>query len=402
MHCTRNIRDDLVWVGVNDRRIDKFEAQYAVPGGISYNAYLLLDEKTVLWDTVDYGMSRLFMENVRNALQGRTLDYLIIQHMEPDHSAAILEILRAYPAVTLVCSAKAASMLPQFLPLETLPAQPELLKIKEGDILRTGRHELSFIAAPLVHWPEVMMTYDKLYKCLFTADAFGTFGALNGSLFADEVDFARDYMKEARRYYTNIVGMYGAQVQAVLKKASALAIEIICPLHGFVWRENLSQLLEQYQLWSSYTPEVQGAAIFYASVYGHTENAAEALAIRLREKGVPVTMFDVNRTPVDELIAEAFRVSHWVLGAMTWNGGLIAGMETLLNQLAAHKLQNRTAAFLQNGTWAAASAKAMRSILERMKNITILEEMVTLKSTLKEDQAAELDALAEAIAADMK
>lgn len=398
MHCTRKVTPDLVWVGVNDRRIGLFEAQYAVAKGISYNSYLLLDEKTVLWDTVDHSQSTLFLENVEYALAGRTLDYLIVQHMEPDHSASIREIVQRYPQVTLVCSAKAASMLPQFLPLFPLP---EILKVKEGEVLSVGRHELTFLTAPLVHWPEVIMTYDKTDKVLFTADAFGTFGALNGSLFADEVDFAREYMDEARRYYTNIVGMYGPQVQAVLKKVQLLEVGMICPLHGWVWRQELGKILEKYQKWSAYEAEQPGVAIFYASVYGHTENAAEALAIRLREKGIVTAMYDVNRTPVDELIAQAFRYSHWVLASVTWNGGIFGSMEHLLHQLCAHKLQNRTVAFLQNGTWAATSAKGMRQIVETMKNITILDEVLTLKSSLTEEQGQDLDALADALAASL-
>ena len=401
MYCTRKITDDVVWVGVNDRKISRFEAQYEVPKGISYNSYVLLDDKTVLWDTVDYSMSRMFMENVEHVLQGRTLDFLVVHHMEPDHSAAIREILEKYPEVTLVCSAKAASMLPQFVPLDGLPKEPEILKVKDGDVIETGHHELTFLTAPMVHWPEVIMTFDKTSGLLFTADAFGVFGTLDGAIFADEVDFDKDYMDEARRYYTNIVGMYGTQVQAVLKKIHKQPVKMICPLHGFVWRENLEHILERYQVWSSYEPEVKGAVVFYASVYGHTENAADALAIRLREKGIPVVLLDVNQVSVDEMISQAFKYSHWILASITWNGGLLGSMENLLRQLSSHKLQNRTVGFLQNGTWAAMSVKAMQPILETMKNITVLENTVTLKSALKEEQGGELDALAEEVAASL-
>ncbi len=401
MECVRKITEDLFWVGANDRKIDFFEAQYAVPKGISYNAYLLLDDQTVLWDTVDYAVSRIFMENVAWVLQGRMLDYLVIHHMEPDHSAAIREILKTYPGVKMVCSAKAASMLPQFVSLEGLERAPEIISMKEGETLTTGRHTHTFFSAPLVHWPEVMMTFDQTDKILFTADAFGTFGALNGALFADEVDFAKDFMDEARRYYTNIVGMYGPQVQTVLKKTSGLDVQMLCPLHGPVWRKNLEQILDRYQKWSRYEPEKKGVAIFYASVYGHTENAAEALAIRLRERGVAVAMYDTNRTSVDEMVAAAFYYSHWVLASITWNGELLGSMEHLLHQLNAHKLQNRTVAFVQNGTWAAMSAKVMEKRIETMKNVTVLNEKVTLKSSLQESQRTELDALVEAITASL-
>ncbi|MDR0328588.1 MAG: MBL fold metallo-hydrolase, partial [Planctomycetaceae bacterium] len=270
MQCVKKITDDLIWVGANDRRLAMFEGVYSVPRGVAYNSYLLLDQKTVLFDTVDKAVQRLFLENLTEALAGRTLDYLVIQHMEPDHSAVLEELLLRYPGITIVCNARSQAMIQQFFDLDI-----NAHVVNEGDTLSTGRHTLQFIMAPMVHWPEVMVTYDSTDKILFSADAFGCFGALNGAMFANEVDFDRDYMDEARRYYSNIVGKYGTQVQALLTKASALAIDMICPLHGFVWRGNLSAILEKYTLWSRYQPEENGVMIAYASVYGNTENTAE-------------------------------------------------------------------------------------------------------------------------------
>jgi len=395
MHFTKNITDDLIWVGANDRRLAMFEGVYSVPDGVSYNSYLLLDEKTVLFDTVDKAVSHRFFENLAFALGERKLDYLIIQHMEPDHSAVLDEVLLRYPNVKVVCNAKTKTMIDQFFDLDI---DAEI--VKESDTLNTGRHTLHFVMAPMVHWPEVMVTYDSTDKILFSADGFGTFGALNGAIFADEVDFNADYMNEARRYYTNIVGKYGAQVQALLNKASTLDIEMICPLHGFVWRKNLSDIISKYILWSTYQPEEQGVMIAYASVYGNTENAAEILSGMLRSKGIKTVMFDVSVTLASEIISAAFKWSHLVFASTTYNAGIFVSMEEFINDLVAHNIQNRTVAIIENGSWAATSGGLMRGKLEKCKNINILEQTVSIKSGVKSAQLNDLKAVADAIAVD--
>ena len=396
MHCVKKVTNDIVWVGADDRRLAMFEGVYSVPCGVSYNSYLLMDEKTVLFDTVDKAVQHRFLENVSFALNGRPLDYLIVQHMEPDHSAAFAELLCRYPKVKIICNALTQTLIKQFFDLDV-----DTQIVKENDTLNTGRHTLRFIMAPMVHWPEVMATYDSIDKILFSADAFGTFGALNGAIFADEVDFNKDYLDETRRYYTNIVGKYGTQVQSLLKKASALSIDMICPLHGFVWRRNLSDIFSKYTLWSLYQPEEQGVMIAYASVYGNTENAAAILACRLRDIGIKTAMFDVSVTPASEIIAAAFRWSHLVFASITYNAGIFVSMETLLADLVAHNIQNRTVAVIENGSWAATSGNLIRSKLEKCKNINLLELTISIKSNMKTAQLSELETMAEAIAADM-
>ena len=395
MYCTKNIASDLVWVGANDRRLAMFEGVYSVPAGVSYNSYLLKDEKTVLFDTVDKAVSRTFFENLAHELDGRTLDYVIVHHMEPDHSATLSELLLRHPETTVVCNDKTAVMIAQFFGRD---AVKNMQLVKEGDTLSAGAHELTFYMAPMIHWPEVMMTYDKSAHTLFTADAFGVFGALNGAIFADEVDFDRDYLKEARRYYTNIVGKYGVQVQNLFKKIAGLDISMLCPLHGFVWRENLGYILEKYNLWSTYTPEDKGVMIAYASIYGNTENAAEILASRLRERGVRTAMYDVSVTPASDIIAECFRWSHLVFASATYNGGIFVTMDELLRDIAAHNLQKRTVAFMENGTWAPVSARQMAAIFAPLKNMTVLEQSVAIRSSLTEGQLAEIETLADALA----
>ncbi len=397
MHCTKHITSDLTWVGANDRRLAMFEGVYSVPDGVSYNAYLLNDDQTVLFDTVDNAVGRVFFENLSHALNGRKLDYIIVQHMEPDHSGTLCELLLRYPEVTIVCNAKTKAMMEQFYGRVT----QNVRVVSEGDALETGRHKLTFVMAPMVHWPEVMVTYDLTDRILFSADAFGTFGALNGAIFADEVDFAGDYLDEARRYYCNIVGKYGNQVQALLKKAAALDIAMICPLHGFVWRKNPGDYIEKYRQWSSYEPEESGVMIAYASVYGNTENAAEILACRLRDAGVKTAMFDVSVKPASEIVAATFRYSHLVFASTTYNAGIFIRMEDALNDLAAHNIQNRIVALIENGSWAATSGKLMREILGRCKNMTILDETVSVKSSVKDAQSVEIDALVTAILATM-
>lgn len=400
MHSTRKIKEDLIYVGGSDRRLSRFENLFPIPRGVSYNSYVLLDEKTVLLDTVDDSISRLFCENVTYALGGRALDYLVVQHMEPDHCAMIEEMLRRYPEAKLVCSAKALGMLQQFYGMD---AKERALVVAEGDKLSTGRHTLHFIMAPMVHWPEVMVTYDERNKTLFSADAFGSFGALAGNIMDDEIDIDSVWMNDARRYYTNIVGKYGAQVQALLKKASALDIETVCPLHGPVWQADLGLLLDKYQKWSTYEPEARGVLIAYATMYSNTENAANVLAGLLAERGVRnIAMYDVSETDVSELVAESFRLSHLVLAAPTYNGGLHPRMESYLADIKALNLQKRTVALLENGTWAPASARHMRTMIESMKEMTVLENTVAVKSALADGQRAALEALADEIAAQVK
>lgn len=398
MYCIRKVADDLIWVGADDRRLAMFEGVYSVPRGVSYNSYLLLDEKTVVFDTVDHAVEKTFLENVEHGLNGRTLDYLVVQHMEPDHSATIRTLLMLYPEAEVVCSKKTEGMLRQFF---GDAVKMNIKVVGEGDTLKTGKHEFTFLAAPMVHWPEVIVTYDLTTKTLFSADAFGTFGALNGALFADEVDFFRDYLDEARRYYTNIVGKYGVQVQALLKKAATVEIKTICPLHGFVWRENIGAYLEKYQKWSLYEPEVSGVMIAYASVYGNTENAANILACKLRDKGIKTTMFDVSVAETSEVVAASFQYSHLVFAAPTYNGGIFIKMDEVLRDIEAHSLKNRTVAFMENGTWAVTCGKQMKEIFAGLKGMNLIEDTVTIKSALADGQEAQVEKLAEAIAETM-
>jgi len=398
MHCVRNVTSDLIWVGADDRRLAMFEGVYGVRDGVSYNSYLLLDEKTVLFDTVDRAVCDNYFENVEAVLDGRKLDYLIVQHMEPDHAACIQDIVLRYPEVQIVCSGMTKTMLKQFFSFDV---DSRTIAMKEGDTLQTGRHTYTFVMAPMVHWPEVMLTYDLTDKILFSADAFGTFGALNGHLFSDEVDFMRDYLDEARRYYTNIVGKYGDQVQAVLKKAAGLEINLVCPLHGFVWRKHFGDFLQKYLCWSSYTPEETGVIIAYASVYGNTENAANLLACRLAEKGVKVKMFDVSVIPSSYIISDAFKYSHLVFASTTYNAGIFISMEELLHDIANHGLRNRKVAFIENGSWAPTSGKLMADIIMPLKGTTRIGETISIRSSVKPDKMAQLEALANAIAADI-
>lgn len=391
MYCTRNITDDLIWVGCNNRRLSLFEGVYRVPYGMSYNSYLLLDEKTVLFDTVDAGVAGIFFENVSHTLAGRRLDYIVIQHMEPDHCAMLEELSKRYPEAVIVTNSKVVGMIKQYFDFD-IDARVQL--VEEGSELATGRHTLTFIMAPMVHWPEVMVTYDRTDKILFSADAFGCFGALNGAIFADEVDFYRDYMDEARRYYSNIVGKFGSSVQALLKKASKLDIAMICPLHGFVWRKDFEDYIAAYDKWSRYEPERKGVVIAYGSIYGNTENAAEILSCRLNETGIRTVMFDVSMIPASEIISAVFEYSHLVLASSTYNSGIFINMENLIHDLAAHNIQNRTVAFIENGTWAATSAKQMAELLSKCKNLNILDDKVTIKSTVKVSQLESLEALA--------
>ena len=398
MHCTKRITDDMTWVGADDRRLALFEGVYGVPDGVSYNSYLILDEKTILFDTVDKAVAHNFFDNVAYVLGGRKLDYLVISHMEPDHAATIEDIALRYPDAKIVCNAKIRDMLSRFFPTDL---SDRIHLVKEGDTLSTGRHSFTFVMAPMVHWPEVMMTYDTTDKILFSADAFGSFGALNGRIFSDECDFMGEYLDEARRYYTNIVGKYGPQVQAVLRKAAGLEINYVCPLHSFVWRRGFGDFLEKYGQWSSYTPEVKGVMIAYASVYGHTENTANILAAKLSDRGVCVKMYDTSVTAPSFILSDAFKYSHLVFAATTYNAGVFVTMEQLLHELVSHNLQNRKVALIENGSWAPTSGGLMKGMLSELKGTEFIGDTLTIKSSLTEEQLSDIDVLADAIAADV-
>ena len=395
MYNIRKVTDDITWIGASDRRLALFENIFPIKRGVSYNSYVLLDEQTVLFDTVDASVAGQFFENLEAALEGRTLDYLIVNHMEPDHCAMIGDIVRRYPAVKIVGNTKTFGMMNQFFGTDF---SERSVVVKEGDTLSAGKHTLRFVMAPMVHWPEAMVTYDEVDKVLFSADGFGSFGALNGNIFADEMDFDRDWLDDARRYYTNIVGKYGASVQTLLKKAAGLEIAVICPLHGPIWRENLSYILEKYQKWSTYEAEDQAVVIMYASMYGNTASAADALAGALAMRGVKkIAVYDVSNAHVSELISEIFRASHLVFAAPTYNAGIYPVMENLLSDMKALAVQKKTVAVMENGTWAPTAKRVMQTMLEKSKAITYLENNVTIKSAVHEDTEAALEAMAEEI-----
>ena len=394
MQLSRKISTDTYYVGSSDRRLALFENIYPIERGVSYNSYIVLDEKTVLLDTVDHSVSRQFMENVKGVLNGRSLDYLIINHVEPDHCATIESIIKEYPEVKIVSNAKAIQFISQFYSFNAL----ERAKVvKEGDVLNTGKHSFTFVLAPMVHWPEVMVTYDTFTKVLYSADAFGTFGALSGNLFADEVEFEKEWLDDARRYYINIVGKYGVQTQNLLKKASALDIAMIAPLHGPIWRENLSWFIDKYVTWSSYKAEDEGIVIVYSSIYGNTEQAMNYLALSLADKGVKnIHMYDASKTDQSILLSECFRYSKAVFASSTYNLEIFPKMEGLLLDLKAHLYQNRKVGLVECGTWALQSGKKMSELLSSMKNIEIcLGRPVSILSSAKEETLVELDKLAE-------
>ncbi|MEG2455207.1 MAG: FprA family A-type flavoprotein [Oscillospiraceae bacterium] len=399
MKCTRKITENLVWVGADDRRQSLFENIFPIPGGVAYNSYLLLDEKTALMDTVDFAVSRQFFENLSEELADRKLDYLVMHHMEPDHGATVEALVRLYPEVTLVGNEKTMQILGQFFP--RLVGVKTLL-VKEGDTLKLGAHSLTFLMAPMVHWPETMVSYDPCGGVLFSGDAFGAFGALNGNLFVDETDIRGDWLAEARRYYSNIVGKYGMQVQGLLKKAAALDIQIVCPLHGPVWRSQVKVLLHFYDLWSRYEPEERAVTICYCSMYGNTEQVASALALALAEGGSGrIAMLDLSRCDVSYALSEVFRCSHLVLASPTYNGEIYPKMLALLQDMQSHSVQNRTVALVENGTWYPVSGKLMGELLGGMKNMTVLDPMISLKSAPAPGQEQQVGGLADAILASM-
>ena len=394
MHCVRKVLDDLYWVGADDHRLALFENIHPIPRGVSYNSYLLLDEKTVLFDTADWAVGRQFLENVQYVLNGRPLDYLVINHMEPDHGASIEEILLRYPEVKIISTEKAVMLMRQF----RFPIDGKTEIVKEGDTRCFGAHTVTFVEAPMVHWPEAMVTYDTTNGVLFAADAFGSFGALDGKLFNDEGNFDRDWIDDARRYYTNIVGKYGPHVQALLKKASGIDIKMICPLHGPVWRTDLGYLIDKYDKWSRYEPEEKGVLIVYASMYGNTENAARILATKLVEKGLTnIAVYDVSNTHVSYLISESFRYSHIVLASVTYNLGMYPLMHNYLMDMKALNLQKRKVAIMENGSWAVKSGTRMQDFLEGMKQMEVLDTKLTISSALRDENLEEMDAFAERI-----
>ena len=395
MYCVRKVVDDLYWVGGNDHRLALFENIHPIPNGVSYNSYLLLDKKTVLFDTVDWDACRQFLENVEHVLNGRDLDYLVINHMEPDHGASIEEILLRYPKVKIISTEKSFLLMHQF----GFNVDGRTEEVKEGDTRCFGKHTITFVEAPMVHWPEAMGSFDVTNGVLFSADAFGSFGALDGKLFNDEVDFDRDWLDDARRYYTNIVGKYGPHVQALLKKAGTIDIKVICPLHGPVWRNDFGYLLDKYDKWSRYEPEETGVLIAYASMYGNTESAAQVLAAKLVEKGVKnVVVHDVSNTHVSYLISDAFKYSHIVLASVTYNLGIYPVMHDFLMHMKALNMQKRTVGIIENGSWAPKSGSLMKDFLDnQMKQMSILNSEVSMISALNDNNKSEMDNLVDSI-----
>ena len=398
MYCVRKVTDDLYWVGVNDHRTHLFENIHPIPKGVSYNAYLLLDKETVLFDTVDWSVCRQMMENLEYLLDGRDLDWLVINHLEPDHAASIEQILTRWPKVKIISTEKGFMLMRQF---GFHPDDHEIRIVAEGDTHCFGGHTVTFVMAPMVHWPEAMVTFDLTNGALFSADAFGSFIALDGKLFADEVNFDRDWIDEARRYLVNIVGKFGPHIQLLLKKAGGIVdqIKYICPLHGPVWRKDFGYFIDKYDKWSRYEPEEKGVLIAYASMYGNTEAAAQALAAKLCEKGVTnVSVYDVSNTHVSYLISEAWKYSHIVLASVTYNLGIYPVMKNFMEDMKALNLQNRTFALIENGSWASKSGDLMQKFInEQLKNTTVLNERLSIASSMGADKAAELEVLADAI-----
>ena len=397
MHNIRKLTEDLVWVGANDRRIEKFEGVYGLGSGMSYNSYFGDFGKTVLMDTADKAVAKQFFSNLEYCLAGRPLDYVIVHHMEPDHSATLKDLLHHHTETQVVCNAKTAQIISQFFPELDLSARTTL--VKDGDTLEIGSHEFRFLFAPMVHWPEVMFSLDTTSGTLFSADAFGSYGAIDGSIFADMHDFESDLKNEARRYYTNIVGKYGMQTVAALKKTADLDIRMICPLHSYVWRKDLDKIISCYQTWGSYTPEKSGVLIIEGSIYGNTANACEVLATELDSRGIESVIYDASVKPASEFIAAAFRYSHIVVAAPTYNMNVYSPVEHVLTELAAHGIRNRTCAVIENGSWAPQSGKIMRELLGGLPGMTVLEEGVTIKSAPGKDTYDSVIKLADAIAA---
>ena len=394
MHCVRKVTEDLFWVGGNDKRLHLFENIHPIEDGVSYNSYLLLDEKTVLFDTADWSVGRQFIENVEYVLDGRKLDYMVINHMEPDHCASMEEIILRYPDVKIVSTEKALMLMHQF----NYTVDENFIQVAEGDTMSFGKHNVVFVEAPMVHWPEAMVTFDTTDGVLFSADAFGSFKSLDGALFADEVDFDGEWINEARRYYTNIVGKYGPEVMDLLKKAQTIDIKIICPLHGPIWRKDIGYILDKYIHWATYTPEEKGVLLCYASMYGNTENAAHILATKLHEKGMHnVHMYDVSKTHVSYLIGEAFKYSHLALLSVTYNLNVFPAMENFVQDMKRLNLQKRVVAVVENGSWAPQASVLINETLDEMKQMTVLNEEVSVLSSVSKMTESRLDSLADSI-----
>ena len=400
MYCVKKVKEDLFWVGGTDRRLALFENAYPIPRGVSYNAYVLLDEKTVLFDTVDWAVAGQFYENLAKVLDGRPLDYIVVDHMEPDHAATLGQIAEKHPEAKIVCNAKTVGIIKQFFDLDI---DSRSVVVKEGDTLCTGKHNLTFVMAPMVHWPEVMVEYDEADKILFSADGFGRFGALSQSCTYDAAGKAQDVLEhewtgEARRYFINIVGKYGANVQGLLKKAAVLDIEKIAPLHGPVLTGGLEYFLDKYAKWSSYQPEEKGVVVAYSSIHGNTKYVAEHFASILKGQGEEnVAVFDLARADMAQAVADSFRYDALVLAGITYDGGLMPCMEDFLYHLKMKNFQNRYAAVIENGSWGPVSGRLMKSYLENMKNITICEDMVTIRSVMKKADGQALEKLAEKV-----
>lgn len=397
MYSNYEIKTDIFWIGGNDRRIERFENMFPLPNGVSYNSYLILDEKTAVMDTVDASISGLYLENITHTLAGRSLDYLVINHMEPDHCANIEEIVRRYPKVKIVGNKKTFQFMEQYYSLDM---SANYMEVKDGEELSLGKHCLRFYFAPMVHWPEVMFTYETKEGILFSADAFGSFGAIAGNVFADEVEYDNVFLDEARRYYTNIVGRYGVQVQAILKKVSDLKITMICSLHGLIWRnEDVAYIINKYNSWSRYLPEKKGVVLAYASMYGNTENVVNALAGKLAKKGIrDIRVYDVSKTHPSYIIADVFKYSNVVFASCTYNMNLYFMMDSLLKELSVLGIKNRAVSLIGNHSWASAALKEMKELLETMKEMTIIGTPMDVKSTLKKEQEPQLEALANEIA----
>ena len=399
MYNIRKLTDDLTWIGGSDRKIQKFENVYKLGSGMNYNSYFLDSGVTVLIDTVDREVADVFYENLEFCLNGRKLDYVIVQHMEPDHSATLATVLDSNSDAKIIVNAKTLQFISQFFPGKDYSARAVI--VKDGDEMEFGSHKFKFVFAPMVHWPEVMMSFDETSGTLFSADAFGSYGAIQGSVFADGKDFESELLNEARRYYTNIVGKYGMQTTAVLNKAAALDIKMICPLHSYVWRKDLDKIINCYKTWGSYTPEVKGVFILQGSIYGHTANACEVLMTELDSRGIPSTILDASVTDISDIIANAFKYSHIVVASPTYNNGIYPPVEHAVRELASHGLTGRSFSVIENGTWAPASAKGITAVIEGLKNCRMTGQTVTLKSSGSDASVQALSELAEAIREDM-
>jgi len=399
MENTLKITNDLYYIGASDRKLNLFEAVYPIPEGVSYNSYFLNDEKTVLFDTVDKSCENIFFENLESVLNGKKLDFFIINHLEPDHSALIQKVIEKYNDVKIVCNQKTHQMLFQFFEFKN-NIEANFHIVKESDVLSTGKHQLTFTMAPMVHWPEVMVTYDITDKTLFSADAFGSFGALNGNIFDNDTELN---INEYRRYYTNIVGKYGVQVNSLLNKAKNLKINMICPLHGVILKENIAPMIELYSKWANYKPEINSVLIAYASIYGGTQNACEIIAAKLAQNGIKnIKMYDVSTTHHSYILSDAFKYPHIIIASPTYNNGIFVKMEQFLSDIVSHNLQNRTFAIIENGSWACNCASNIRKKLEELKNTNFIEDKLTIKSTLKNNQKDEIEKLTDAILNDIK